>query len=306
MPQYKVLIGIGTTPLGSTEAYITPNVSGTNAANLVQQLLDKRFTFLKSDLQIAGVRISDTAVKRSSQLLLPGDWIWPEKPGSLHISDSGRFSGNTLSDKLIPYDNALQLRVGYGTLGRFANKYLVGVPKGAVGIEPGNMVRGSPAWYWAGVDDFTAFLVLNGFLVRARRQDTGFAPQDVHLVVLPAPQPGPIAVVVANNAFPTLAVGTKLQWSGARFKKIFAGTPNGTWKVSAINQAYSATEWALTLDGSDQMSPGQFKQYGTLQLIGYSLQAITSVQAQRIAEHQRGGPFTRPHGRRRTRVLLDP
>lgn len=306
MPQYKIVIGFGVTPDGSTETYITKQItSPTDARATIQGLLDARFAFLPDQISVAGVRISDASVKRASRLLLPGQPLWPDKIGGLNIPSKGAYVTGTDRTDAAPYANALQLQVNYGGIGRSTPKYLVGVPKGAERIEPGNLFRGNLNSWFTLVDAFCTLLQTGQWYLRARKQDGDFAPVQVQQVVGAFLGIGDIALVVAANTPPNLKVGEQIQISGFRNRKNVTGSINGFWTVASINNAPpDPTTRQITLKDSTAVGATQFKKLGTIQRIDWELQLIGIVHTQRIAKHNRGGPFTKPRGKRRTRVFL--
>jgi hypothetical protein len=294
--------------MGVSETYWTPDVLGSSASSLVEQMLNLRSQMLWNYQQFVGVRIAIEGSRRRSTLLLPGRAFWPDAGVFITIPIQGTRSGLTESTR------ADQLRAVIQDRWLFANdrattRYLAGVPDAATVTEPATLDMNDATSWWKAHSNFTAFLTGSGFQIRAQQLPPQISVYNVVGVVQQQAAPGLIGIQISTTAAPPIVKGGKIALQGMRAAKGTRGsTMNGTWYVDSVDTTQATTFSTVYLRNSQGIDPEaqRFTDKTILRPVVYSLYPIQQIVSQRAGIHKRGRPSIAPRGRRLTRPSLDP
>lgn len=298
----------GSTWIGASETYITPDSSPARARTLFLQLQQMRMALLPFTAYVYGWRWSIYGGNRRSVVLRPAMDAFPPDGNNISILGEGSIIPAP-GEGWPPLMNvSLQVNVSFDTPPRAARKYLDGIPTTAIGGQPITYNRNGNVQWSKDVASFYRWLESNGFQIVA--QNVQLAPRYTVAAVVTQPAPGTLLGVTINaNAAPTIVQGTTvLLQHFLAAKGTRAATLNGHWSVDSITFTPTANLATIFLRGSQNIDP-TLQRFTAKTIVMQKLPGLYAIQelsSSQITGHKRGKAGGPLRGRRLTRASLDP
>lgn len=308
MTVYRVTLGIGQTVMGATESYYTADLDPPKAADRINALLAARNKLLWKSTFWTGVRVSQYASLRRSQLYIPGITPFTGTTTVLTVPGVGVNGGTTEELRPDQFRAVLQWKAFFD-VDRVSTRYLSNIPDALSATEPNTVdLTANPAWYSA-FKRFRDLLVNDGWQIRARLRVGDDAPWPVSGVVTQPVAPSDLGIKVVSMGAPAFVVGGKITLSKFRpAKGTRDKTVNGSWTVDSVDTTSYPGFTIVYLRNSDGIAPASVRitDASRIQNVHYGLFPIQSGYYNRVGIHKRGRPLGSPAGRRLSRPSLDP
>lgn len=313
MARYKVSIWVSYGLSGSSQSWITDNVSPDNLVKKTNRLLRAYQKLYSADVKFDGCRIGvvpdNPNLPKSfrSKPFYPGTSNFPGTTEQLTIPTKGSASPSTS----YPDNPKLSCQVAVTPLaGNVGHRYFSPIPD-AMWANGVDVTRdGQPAWFHSALKEVLKCL-FNGqggdsWQLRTRADPVTVEMQQITTgLALQGGAGSNIGVQTGGDVTLDFPPNSKIQIKGSRPKQgTGAISLNGTYVVDAATFAGSTT--TIFLRNTPNLTPANYKKLGTFQKVVYTYSPIIDLVAVRTTEHKRGVPFGAPVGRRQTRVSADP
>lgn len=304
MPAYRVTCFYNQYVMGWSETYITRTVSASNAAALITQLVQNRNEILWNNASWVGVRVAIESDRRRSSVYLPGVSTF-DGGGTITVPATGAFDNPTSTEKADQLRAVMQFNVGFDDT-RKVLRYLSSIPDALSATEAGTLQKDRAPQWWQKWVAFAGFLVAQGFQIRARTKPPADPEFQGRNLVLQAAAPGLLGVAVDAAPAPNIVLGDRVHLRGWRRKNRGGISLNGQFFVVSVNTTLIPDQVVFFLRGTAGQDPDDWKILGTIQRVRFGLFAMQNINHHRVGIHKRGRPTMAPHGRRLSRLTLDP
>lgn len=294
---YKVKITYQQGGFAATETYWSQpfEMTNTGAAAFVTRLnamLELRNGLMFTTHQWISVDIANVDDPRRSILLRPGGSKIP--PGSANVvvvPQQGQITVTPVSQRPEQMRVAALVEVTFDSSRRRSRRYMSSVPDRVTFYDPNTIDRDGSNYWFSAFAGWSDEMTAGYWQLHAKRSDGAFALRPVQGLVLAAPAPSNVGLVLASGDAPGgWTKGTQVDVGGF---KAFPGkcpcpTINGRWTIDSRNDTLIPGSSIFYLQNSSGIDPLSWKHMGHVQQRGFSYYIWEDVNLIGTAIHKRG------------------